>query len=68
MVEVHIVENFIKLGQFLKKIDIISSGGEAKYFLAENDVFVNGNLTKERGKKLYIGDLVKIFSTDYRIV
>lgn len=68
MVEVHIEENFIKLGQFLKKIDIISSGGEAKYFLAENDVYVNGNLTKERGKKLFIGDLVKIFSTDYRIV
>ena len=39
---VQIKEEFVRLGQFLKICDLISSGGEAKIFLKENEIFVNG--------------------------
>ena len=38
---------YITLQQLLKIEDIISSGGEAKFYLAENPVLVNGELEIE---------------------
>ncbi|MCD8561956.1 MAG: RNA-binding S4 domain-containing protein, partial [Acholeplasmataceae bacterium] len=43
----------------------IGSGGEAKFFLLNNDVFVNGERRTERGKKLYPGDKVVIGNSEY---
>jgi ribosome-associated protein len=43
------------LGQLLKEINLISSGGQAKWFLAEETVFVDGELENRRGRKLYPG-------------
>ena len=54
------IEEFITLGQFLKLNSIIQSGGEAKLYLENNDVFVNGELEKRRGKKLRTGDTVTV--------
>ncbi|MGK9249691.1 RNA-binding S4 domain-containing protein, partial [Melissococcus plutonius] len=34
--------DYMTLGQLLKEITIINSGGQAKWYLAENSVFVNG--------------------------
>lgn len=59
---------FITLGQFLKASDYIGSGGEAKFFLAQHEVFVNHERRTERGKKLYHGDQVMIFETVHYIV
>ncbi len=58
--EIKISTEYITLGQFLKLADIIQSGGMAKFFIAENDIFVNGELEKRRGKKLYNGHVVKL--------
>ncbi len=58
---------FITLGQFLKIADIISSGGEAKSFLAENMILVNGKEDRRRGRKLYKDDIVEIDRKQYRI-
>ena len=55
--------DYITLGQLLKIVDIISSGGQAKWFLQENDVLINGELDNRRGRKLYPNDLVEI--TEY---
>ncbi|MDA7024994.1 S4 domain-containing protein YaaA [Bacillus sp. CLL-7-23] len=52
--------NMITLGQFLKLADVIQSGGMAKWFLSENEVFVNGEPDNRRGRKLYVGDVVMI--------
>ena len=41
---IEIRDEFITLGQLLKKADIVSNGGEVKFFLAENKVLVNGVL------------------------
>lgn len=52
--------DYIKLDQFLKMANIISTGGEAKHFLEENIVLVNGVEEHRRGKKLYPGDVVNV--------
>jgi S4 domain protein YaaA len=51
---------YITLGQLLKIQNIISSGGQAKWYLQTNQVWVNGQLEKHRGKKLYPTDQIKI--------
>lgn len=51
---------FITLGQFLKEITIIGSGGQAKWYLRENVVFVDGEEETRRGRKLYSGMMVEI--------
>ena len=58
--KVKLKTDYITLGQLLKIVDIISSGGQAKWFLQENDVLINGELDNRRGKKLYTNDLVEI--------
>lgn len=61
-------ELFITLGQFLKYVGLIQTGGEAKYFLAEHEIFVNDEHENRRGKKLYEGDQIKIVdSGDFMI-
>ena len=57
---IYIDSEYITLGQFLKLADFISNGGEAKFFLSENDVLVNGEIEYRRGRKLYEGDVVEI--------
>ena len=64
---VQIKEEFVSLGQFLKICDLISSGGEAKIFLKENEIFVNGEKEDRRGRKLYEKDLIKINDEVYQI-
>lgn len=48
----------ITLGQLLKMVGVIGTGGEAKYYLAETPVQVNGEAEQRRGRKLRPGDLV----------
>lgn len=61
--QVKINTDYITLQQLLKMIQVISSGGEAKYFLQEHQVFINDQLETRRGRKLYSGDQVKIDGT-----
>ncbi|MCU9613489.1 S4 domain-containing protein YaaA [Caldibacillus lycopersici] len=58
--EIKIDTEYITLGQFLKMADIISSGGMAKWFLQENDIFINGEIDNRRGRKLKDGDLLRV--------
>nr|WP_239584715.1 S4 domain-containing protein YaaA [Kurthia huakuii] len=58
--QIKIRDEFVTLGQFLKLADIIGSGGQAKWFLQEYEVYVNEELEDRRGRKLYIGDEVDI--------
>ena len=51
---------YITLGQFLKEINVIGSGGQAKWYLADNSVFVDGELENRRGRKLYAGMMIEI--------
>ncbi len=49
-------EEFIKLGQALKKAGLVSSGVDAKFVIQNGEVKVNGEVDTRRGKKLYPGD------------
>ncbi|WP_281890838.1 S4 domain-containing protein YaaA [Paenibacillus sp. YYML68] len=51
---------YITLGQFLKLADCISTGGQAKFFVQEADIKVNGEAENRRGKKLVAGDVVEV--------
>ena len=48
----------MKLDQFLKWKNLVSSGGEAKFFIKAGSVKVNGVVETRRGKKLNKGDKV----------
>ncbi|UXR78346.1 MULTISPECIES: S4 domain-containing protein YaaA [unclassified Staphylococcus] len=54
------VDSVLTLGQFLNYEGIIESGGQAKWFLQEYDVFLNGEHETRRGKKLSDGDVIEI--------
>ncbi|AQW22321.1 RNA-binding protein [Lentilactobacillus curieae] len=58
--EILIDGEYITLGQLLKEESIISSGGQAKWFLRETAVDVNGEPENRRGKKLRDGDNVSV--------
>lgn len=60
MIQVTIKDEYITLGQLLKKESIISSGGEVKIFLSEAAIYVNGQPANQRGKKLYPNDIIEI--------
>lgn len=69
MKEIGIETEFITLGQLLKMTDTISSGGMAKWFLSEHEVFVNGEAEDRRGRKLRPEDTVNIPGMgEFRIV
>jgi ribosome-associated protein len=51
-------ETFIKLGQLLKKANMVSTGVDAKFVIQEGKVSVNGQVELQRGKKIYPGDVV----------
>ncbi len=51
---------YITLGQLLKLLNVISSGGQAKFLLQEEEIKVNGELETRRGRKIYPQDQVEI--------
>ena len=54
----------MKLDQFLKWNNIVSSGGEAKILILSGQVRVNGEIEKKRGRKLNLGDVVKFSNNE----
>jgi len=54
----------MKLDQFLKWSNVVSTGGEAKMLIKSGKVSVNGEIEKRRGRKLNIGDVVKFSNNE----
>lgn len=50
----------ITLGQILKYSGMIDFGAQAKNYLLNNKILVNGKLEKRRGKKLFVDDQILI--------
>lgn len=57
---VYIDDDFITLGQLLKHVNVISSGGMAKWYLSEYAVLIDNEKENRRGKKIYPGSMVEI--------
>lgn len=53
-------QEFITLQAALQITDVISTGGMAKMYLADNPVIVNGESENRRGRKLYPDDVVQV--------
>lgn len=56
-------DEFIKLGHALKAAGFVDSGVEAKEYIVQGLVLVNGEVETRRGRKLYDGDEV-VFDGD----
>lgn len=65
--EISIYSEYITLGQFLKLADIIQTGGEAKSFLAQNKVVIDGEEDNRRGRKLRGGEIIEVLGQKYEI-
>ena len=68
MNEIKIDTDFIKLDSFLKWCGAASLGSEAKLYIQNGDVKVNGEVSTQRGKKLRFGDVVEIDGESYKII
>ena len=54
----------MKLDQFLKWKNLVSSGGEAKIYIKSGSVKVNGEIETKRGRKLNKGDKVMFLKNE----
>lgn len=66
-IEIPIHTEFIKLQDFLKFCNAIESGGMAKTFIQQEQVYVNGEICTMRGKKLHPGDEVTFLENTWRV-
>ena len=66
-VQIRETDDFIKLGQALKKAGLVGSGVEAKEVIQNGEVEVNGEVDTRRGRKLYDGDRV-IFNGEELVI
>ncbi|NLM96485.1 MAG: RNA-binding S4 domain-containing protein [Halanaerobiaceae bacterium] len=64
MQKIKINTDTIKMDQFLKWAEIVSTGGEAKLLIKNGKVKVNGVIDTRRGLKLKDGDIVEIIGKE----
>lgn len=65
--KVKINTEYITLGQFIKLLNILDSGGMVKAYLQDKGVLVNGELEHRRGRKLYPNDAVEIEGNKFTV-
>lgn len=68
MQEIRIKTEYIKLDAFLKWTGAASLGSEAKIYILEEMVKVNGEVCVQRGKKLRSGDIVEFEGETYKVL
>lgn len=57
--EIKITTEYITLGQFLKYVGLIDEGWQAKIYLQDVGVLVDGEVETRRGRKLRGGEVVE---------
>ena len=60
MEKILIHTEYIKLDSLLKLAGLVETGGEAKDFIQDGLVLVNGQVCTQRGKQIHPGDVVRI--------
>lgn len=68
MIDIKINTEFIKLDAFMKFAGMVYTGGDAKGFVQDGSVKLNGEVCTMRGKKLHPGDVVSFNGDDFRVV
>ena len=62
--EFELQTEFIELYKLLKILNVSESGGQAKLFIDEGEVMLNGSLEKRRRAKIRKGDVINIFDLE----
>jgi ribosome-associated protein len=65
---VEIEEEPIELYKILKFENMVQSGGEAKFVIAEGLVRVNGEIETRKRKKIFSGDIIEFEEETIRII
>jgi len=65
---IHLIGDYIKLGQAIKAANLVENGAEAKEVVQNGEVFVNGEVDTRRGRKLVPGDVVEYNGETVQIV
>lgn len=68
MEKIKIATEYIKLDQFLKWVNIVGQGSDAKELIMDGFVKVNGEVEYRRGRKLFPGDKVEIEKDKFEVV
>lgn len=68
MKQISLKTEYIKLDQFLKLVNEVSSGGEAKILILDSQVKLNGVTEIQRGKKIRPGDVVTVNDNSYEVI
>ena len=61
-------DEFIRLGQALKKAGLVDSGVDAKFVVQDGQVKLNDVVETQRGKKLYGGEVVSYNGQTFQVV
>ena len=68
MEKIKIKTETIDLGQFLKWANLVSTGGEAKAVIKQEQVKVNGTVETQRAKTLTPGDIIEFEGEKYEVI
>ena len=68
MIQIEISTEFIKLDSFLKFSGAASLGSEAKMYILDEQVRINGEVCTQRGKKIRVNDCVEFEGEEYKII
>ena len=67
MEEIIIDTEFIKLDSLLKYAAVVQTGADAKFFISERLVLVDGEVETRRGRKIYDGMTVKVLADNEEV-
>ena len=67
MEEIIIDTEFIKLDSLLKYAAVVQTGADAKLFISEGLVLVDGEVETRRGRKIYDGMTVKLLADNEEV-
>jgi len=67
MNEIEITKEPVELFRLLKFENLASSGGEAKFFISEGMISLNGEVETRKRKKLVAGDIIEFNGEKYTL-
>ena len=67
MEEIEVGPTGIRLGQLLKLVGAVDTGGQARSLLDDGAVGVNGEVESRRGRQLAVGDVVTVHGRELRL-
>lgn len=63
--EIYIKGSYIEIGKLIKKLGLVNTGGQVKYFMETNKILINNIEPKGRNTKVYVNNTIWINSDVY---